>query len=243
MAGPSIGVATSSGVLLGRERVDRAHRVIPDTPKHFFLAHHQRPLRAHDKISGRAGLAGTSLHWPTLSAPFLPAAIENRRGVEAENAQHPPHPCRPPRIGGAVEHDTRILVDAKVAHRYSECIRRGQHETKAMVLFRKIALQVDELCAGNMALFEIGPTRHNLIGDFRVGNEMGRAVENPEMGIIELPRQLLGRDQKLGMSKALAGGHADFPLSIGASIRATRPRAQLAPNENSSATRPWRWRR
>jgi len=63
-------------------------------------------------------------------------------------------------------------------------------------------------------LFEIGPARHNLIGDFRVGDEMGRAVENPEMGIIELPRQLLGRDQNLGMGKALAGGHADVPLSI-----------------------------
>ena len=74
-----------------------------------------------------------------------------------------------------------------------------------MVLLRKVALQVDELCAGNMGLFEIGPARYDLIGDFRVGNEMGRAVENPEMGIIELPRQLLDRDQKLGMGKALAG--------------------------------------
>ena len=43
---------------------------------------------------------------------------------------------------------------------------------------------------------------------------MGRAVENPEIGVIELPCQLLSRDQKLGMGKALAGGHADFPLSI-----------------------------
>src|SRR5215471_5361810 len=176
MAGPSIGVATSSGVLLGRKRVDRAHRVIPDTPKHFLPAHHQRPLRAHDKISGRAGLAGTSLHWPTLSAPFLPAAIENRRGVEAENAQHPPHPCRPPRIGGAVEHDTRILPDVKAAHRLSERIPRGQHETEAMVLLRKIALQIDKLCPGNVALFEIGPARYDLICDFRVGNEMRRAI-------------------------------------------------------------------
>src|SRR5215469_14901164 len=157
MAGPSIGVATSSGVLFGRKRVDRAHRVIADAPKHFFLAHHQRSLRVHDKISGRAGLAGTSLHWPTLAAPFLPAAVENRRGAEAENAQHPPHPCRPPRIGGAVEHDTRIFADAKVAHRYSECVSRGQHDTEAMVLLRKIALQVDKPGAGNVALFEIGP--------------------------------------------------------------------------------------
>src|SRR5215831_14736281 len=112
-----------------------------------------------------------------------------------------------------------------------------------MVLLRKIALQVDELGTGNVALFEIGPARYDLIGDFRVGNEMRRAVENPEMGIIELPRQLLGFDQKLGMGKALAGGHADFPLSIGVSIRVTRPRAQLAPDESSSAARPWRWRR
>ena len=77
-----------------------------------------------------------------------------------------------------------------------------------MVLVREIALQIDELRAGDMAFLEIGPARHDLVGDFRVRNEMRRAVENSQIGVTELAFQRLGFDQEFGMRKAFGRAHA-----------------------------------
>src|SRR5438270_4547281 len=105
-------------------------------------------------MSRRTGFRGTGLHRPAFAAPFLPAAVEHRRVVEAEDAQHPPDPSRPPRIASAVQHDPRALADAKTAHPGGKCLDGRQHEAEAMVFVREIALQIDELRAGNMAFFE-----------------------------------------------------------------------------------------
>src|SRR3984893_17013062 len=136
-------------------------------------------------MSRCTGFRGTGLGRPALAAPFLPAAVEHRRVVEAEDAQHPPDPRRPPRIGGAVKHDPRALADAKTAHRRGKCRGGRQHEPKAMILVREIALQIDELRAGDMAFFEIIPARHDLVSNLRIGNEMRRAVEYAQSGDFE----------------------------------------------------------
>ena len=81
-----------------------------------------------------------------------------------------------------------------------------------MILVREIALQIDELRAGDMAFFEISPARHDLVGDFRVGNEMRRAVEYAQLGVVEPLLERLGLDQKLGMGNALGCGHATLAL-------------------------------
>ena len=79
-----------------------------------------------------------------------------------------------------------------------------------MALVREVALQVDELRTGDMAFFEILPAGHNLIGDLRVGNEMGRAVEDAQTLVAELTLQSVGFDQKFGMGETLCGAHAGF---------------------------------
>src|SRR5271155_1916318 len=156
----------------------------------------------------RGGFRGTSLDRTPFAAPFLPAAVQHRCIVEAEDAQHPPDSRCPPGIGGAVKHDPRALADAKTAHRCGKCLGRGQHEAEAMVLVREIALQIDELRAGDMGFFEIGPARDDLVSNLRVGNKMRRTVENSEIGVPELAFQRLGLDQEFGMGKSFACAHA-----------------------------------
>src|SRR5205823_14127690 len=117
MAGPAVAVAAGAGVLLRQQRVDRAGPGIADRLQDLLFADHERALLAHGKMSRRTGFRGTGLDRPSFAAPFLPAAVEHRCAVEAENAQHPPDPRRPPRIGGAVKHDPRAVADAKTAHR------------------------------------------------------------------------------------------------------------------------------
>ena len=195
-------------MLLGQQRVDRARPGVADRLQDLLFADHQRALLAHDKMSRRTGFRGTGLDRPPFAAPFLPAAVEHRCIVEAKNAQHPPDPRRPPRIGGAVEHDPRDLADVKTPHRGGKCLGGGQHEAQAMVFVREIALQIDELRAGDMAFFEIGPPGHNLIGNLRVRNEMRRTVENSQIGVPEPVFQRLGFDQEFGMLEGFGRAHA-----------------------------------
>src|SRR6202040_4061 len=110
------------------------------------------------------------------------------------------------------KHDPRALADAKTAHRRGKCPGGRQHETEAMILVREIALQIDELRAGDMAFFEISPARHDLVRDFRVGNEMRRAVEYAQRGVVEPLLERLGLDQKLRMGNAFGCGHATLAL-------------------------------
>ena len=201
-------------MLLRQQRIDRAGPHIADRLLDLLFADHQRALLAHDKMPRRAGFGGTGLDRPSFAAPFLPAAVEHRCVVEAKDPQHPPDPRRPPRIGGAVKHDPRPVADAKTAHRRCKCLGGRQHEAKAMVLVREITLQIDELPAGDMAFFEIGPARHDLVGDLRVGNEMRSAVEYTQLGVIELLLERVGLNQKLGMGKAFGCAHASLALIL-----------------------------
>src|SRR5271156_3593543 len=206
----AVAVATRAGVVLGREGVQGAHRAVADRLRHLRLADHKRSLLAHDKAAGRLRLSRAGLDRSAFTAPFLPTAVEHSRVVEAEDAQQPPDAGRPPRIGGAVEHDVCALADAKPAHRRGERLGRRQHETEALAVIREIGLEIDELRAGNMPLFEFGPRRHSLISGLRVGYQVGGAVKNAQTGFAESARQRIGLDQELGMGKAFRCAHADF---------------------------------
>ena len=79
-----------------------------------------------------------------------------------------------------------------------------------MVLVREIALQIDELRPGDMGFFKISPPRHDLVSNLRVGNEMRRAVEYAQIGVVEPLRERAGVDQKLRMGKAFGCAHASL---------------------------------
>ena len=73
-------------------------------------------------------------------------------------------------------------------------------------------MQIDKLRAGNMAFLEISPARHDLVSNLRVGNEMRRAVEYAQLGVVEPLLERVGLDQKLGMGNAFGCGHATLAL-------------------------------
>ena len=180
-------------------------------------------------MPGRTRFRRAGLDRATLANPFLPAAVEHCRVVEAKHAQQPPHPRRPPRIGGAVEHDPRSVADTKAAHRRGKGLSRRQHEAQPLAAVRKVGLKVDELRAGNMTLFEISPRRHRLIGRLRVGYQIGRAVEDTQIGIAQLATERFSIDQKFRMDKT-GIGHNDLLSAVTAGV----PRSPGAGGESRS---------
>jgi hypothetical protein len=75
-----------------------------------------------------------------------------------------------------------------------------------VAVVREVDLEIDELRARDVALFKIRPPRHDLIGDLRIGEQMGRAVEHAQVGIAQTAVQGFGIDQEFGMGEA-GGGH------------------------------------
>jgi hypothetical protein len=144
-------------VLRRLQRVDRADRAVADRGEHVVLIGHQRLGRALSEASGRARFPRPGLDRAAFLCPFLKAAVEHRGIVKAVNAEHPPDACRPLRVGGAVGNDLAVVRDAKAARRGRELGRCRQHKAQLGVacVVGQIGLDIGELRAGNMALFEI----------------------------------------------------------------------------------------
>ena len=59
----------------------------------------------------------------------------------------------------------------------------------------EVGLQIDELRARDVALLELRAFRHDTIGLSRLTNDVGRRVEDAEIGIVEVSCEPLGVDQ------------------------------------------------
>src|SRR4051794_31827559 len=138
-------------------------------------------LRTSRTVKSPAGLAGTSLDGAVLALPFLEAAIQHRGVVVAELAQQPPDAGRPPDIGGAVGDHAGAVADAETTHRRGEVLGLLAHEVQLLRGVGDVTGNVAELCAGDVALFEILTPELDHTGDLRVGDQVGRAVQHDDL--------------------------------------------------------------
>ena len=92
----------------------------------------------------------------------------------------------------------------KPAHRGGEIFGARQHEAQFRVRRREVGLKVDVLGAGDVALLEILAPGLHRVADVGVGDQVDRAIEDAQFGVVEMGREPLALDQKLGMGKALA---------------------------------------
>jgi hypothetical protein len=137
----------------------------------------------------------------------------------AELVQQEPEPRRPPDVGGAVADDASPAVHAEAAHRGGKFFGRLAHEAQALRCVGDIAQHIDELRAWDVALFEVVATRLDLISDLRIGDQVGRAVEDQHIGIIQVLRQPLRLHQIFGVHEF---GHIVLSLDtiFSAAVRA-----------------------
>lgn len=84
------------------------------------------------------------------------------------------------------------------SERLLELIDLRHHEAQLRRCVGKLALQIEKVGAGDVACLERVPARHGRIGRLaprRQRLEIGRAIENPQVGLAELRSKLFSRDQ------------------------------------------------
>ena len=153
--------------------------------------------RLVDEISGlrfrgegrrRISLCRPGLDRAALGLPFVEAAVQHRRLFEAERFQHPPEPRRPHCGADRVQHDQAVGADPVAAERGLELRDGRHHETQFGILIGEFALQIEKIRARNMPGLEGVPSGHGDIGNgaaFGLVLEIGRTIEQPEIGMIE----------------------------------------------------------
>ena len=70
---------------------------------------------------------------------------------------------------------------------------------------RHIVLAIDVAGAGNVAGRPAVAITLDPVFEFRVRDQHGRRVEDAEIGVIEMGRQPVGRDQKVGVQLRVGG--------------------------------------
>ena len=135
---------------------------------------------------------------PALLPPFRETAVKDGHPFGAEVAEH-----EPATRGGAqrtivIDDNPVVAADAQLGHRPGEITRRWQH-VRGRVISVGDFRNVEETGAGNMGVEElrrrIAPVR---------GKE-GAAIDDCDVGRIEVARQPLGRHQVIHMRLLAAG--------------------------------------
>src|SRR6185503_17207954 len=94
---------------------------------------------------GWIALRLTRLDGAALGLPSVEAAVQHRRPVEAERAEHPPDPGGPHHGADAVEHDAGAVPEAVSAEGARQVPGRRHRELELRVGRRKLALEVEEV--------------------------------------------------------------------------------------------------
>ena len=100
----------------------------------------------------------------------------------------------------AVEHDAGALAEAVTAERRLELRGRRHHEAKPGRRIGELALQVEEVGAGNVRLLERLAPGHRDVGIVVAGRrrlEIGRAVVDAQARLPKDLRELLGAHEGL----------------------------------------------
>ena len=164
-----------------------------------------------DEISGlrsrRESRRLISLAGPVSMA--RPSAFHLSRPPSSTEAFSKPSDCsihqnRVAHIGGAdrIEHHVAVCRYAVAAERSFELRNSWHHEAKLGAGIGELALQIQKIRARNMSGLESVLSGHGDIGNaaaFGRGFEIGRAVEQAKIGLIEDAGEFRGRDQPVAL--------------------------------------------
>ena len=119
-------------------------------------------------------------------------AVEQRHLVVPEPAQHPPQAHRPVAAHVVVDHDLAAGRDAAAVHLLREDVEVGQRMPAVLARLRsgEVVVDVHEVRVGNVALGV------DLRSAVRVHQVVARVDHDP-VGVVQVPRQLLRRNQHL----------------------------------------------
>ena len=122
--------------------------------------------------------------------PFVETAVEHRGVLEAERFEHPPEPRRPHRRADRVEHHPAVVADAVAAERRLELRDIGHHEAKLGILDRRTRPANRENPRPEYARPRTCAARARRYRErrcLRAGFEIGRAIEQPQIGLMQMP--------------------------------------------------------
>ena len=140
--------------------------VLPIAPLMSFLSTKISGPAAQGERRRRIG-RGLGRERAVLRLPLVEPAIEDRGVVEAHGAQHPPEARRPVRRGVAVEHDEGAVADALGGEGLGQLVERRQGEAELGVRVGKLAAEIEEGRAGNVALVVVGAPAFGVVAALR----------------------------------------------------------------------------
>src|SRR5262249_8542691 len=151
---PAVTAGLQPLVKLRPQGVDDHGAVIPERRRYASFVDEQTRPRRGLKTCGRVSLRRPALDRAGFRPPFVEDAIQNGRSVEAEGAKRPPEARRPHHAANAVKHDPGTLADAMAAETRLEPTRHRHHESQSRGPIGELALQVEEVGAGDVRLLE-----------------------------------------------------------------------------------------
>ena len=93
-------------------------------------------------------------------------------------------------------------------HGLGEAIDRRQHEPQLGRGIGELAPQVEVAGPGDVRLLPVGSRVLDSVDSLWIGHELHRAVEDPELGLVEVSLEPVRLDQPLGLTQLLgAVGH------------------------------------
>ena len=156
---------------------------------------HQRRLAAWLEGGGCLRHGGRR-HRPALTQPTGQPAVQDRHPRVAERGQHPPGTRHHHGLPGGIEHHMVAIADTQPRQQGGDlCVtRQGVRERAGRV--RQVVDHADMLRAGNVGTLPVGPAAGDRRRPHRLRRRPGRAVENPDCGIVEMVVQPVGGDQQ-----------------------------------------------
>src|SRR6266853_4130832 len=154
----------------------------------------------------RISLRGPGFDGAALRLPFVQSAVQHGNVLETQRVQHPPETRRPHRSADAVQHHPAVGPDPVAAKRGLKLRDRRHHEAQRRIRVGEFALQVQKVRSGNMRGLESVPSGHGDIGNIAAGGlifEVGRTIEQLEIGLIEDGGEFRGRDKPVALRHVL----------------------------------------
>ena len=151
----------------------------------------------------------------TLGGPGPQPAVEQRRPVESDPAQHPPDSGGPDRVVPVVQHHPGIVADTQCAHGGTELLRCRHGELEWAVAVGQITHEIGEPGGWNVAALVVGPATHDPEAAVLVRLHADGAVEHHQIRVIEVLAQPLRRHQRVhrgGRGLVVRSG-CDFELA------------------------------
>ena len=195
MAGPAVEghLAPIAGFGHG---VDEPDGAVVDGGEHLVPVGDQlRPESGRELFRRSVGRLGRQRS--ILGGPGPQPAVEHRRPVESDPAQHPPDARGPDRAVTVVQHHPGIVADTQRAHGGTELLRRRHGEPVGAVAVGQITHEVGEPGGRDVAALVVGPATQNLEAAAFFHLHPDGAVEHHQIRVIEVLAQPLRRHQRV----------------------------------------------